>query len=70
MRHTILETMILLFAALTDSAVASQLPEGGRTAFVAGKWTDFQLIGQGATAIYSAPISEDIYGPIMAPEQE
>jgi hypothetical protein len=38
--------------------VASQLPEGGHAAFAAGKWTDFQLIGQGATAIYSSTVVE------------
>jgi endo-1,4-beta-xylanase len=50
--------MILLFATLSASASASQLPDGGRAAFVADKWTDFQLIGQGTTAVYSSTIVE------------
>ncbi len=53
MRHPVLVTMILLFAALTGSAAASQLPDGGRAAFVAGKWTDFQRSGQGTGAKFS-----------------
>lgn len=56
MRHPVLVTLILLFATLTGSAAASQLPDGGRAAFVAGKWTDFRLLGQEKKAIYSSTV--------------
>ena len=54
MRHLILVTMLLLFAPLTRSVATAQMPDTGRAAFVAGKWTDLQLSGQGTVAKFSS----------------
>lgn len=56
MWHTVSVTWILLFATLAGSAAASPLPDGGRAAFVAGKWTDFRLQGQDKKALYSSTV--------------
>lgn len=47
-------TMALLLATLSASAMAAQAPTGGRATFVAGRWTDFRLLGQEAMAVYSS----------------
>jgi endo-1,4-beta-xylanase len=53
MRHNVLVTM-LLFASLTGSVATARPPDTGRAAFVADKWTDLKLSGQGTGAKFSS----------------
>lgn len=58
MRHHVFATIILLFATPAGSASASPLPDGGDAAFVAGRCTDFRLLGHDKGALYSSTVVE------------